>query len=95
MLKYILGLMLVMLACTNTDEGIKLNLKADKSAVTSGESLTITYDTHPEITRLKAALISENGRTIEVYNEQDALGVFQLEGFFQILILLIMVNIIS
>ena len=82
MLKYILGICLIFLSCTSVDEGLKLNLKADKETVVSGESVNIKYDVHPEITRLRAALISENGRTVEVYNFQDATGVFTIRRIF-------------
>ena len=82
MLKYIIGLCITIVACTNAEQNIKLNLKSDKETVTSGENLTVRYDTHPQITKLRAALISENGRAIEVYNFQDALGVFTIRRIF-------------
>lgn len=82
MLKYILNFCLLLYACTNTDEDLKLNLKADKVNVISGESVSIKYDIHPEIIKLRAALISENGRTIEVYNDQKATGIFNIRRIF-------------
>ena len=82
MLKYILNFCLLLYACTNTDEDLKLNLKADKVNVMSGESVSIKYDIHPEIIKLRAALISENGRTIEVYNDQKATGIFNIRRIF-------------
>jgi len=82
MLKYLLGITLILFGCTNADDEIKLNLKAEKSVVSSGESLTIKYDTHPQINKIRAALISENGRTVEVYNFQDAVGLFSIRRIF-------------
>ena len=37
------------------------HLKADKSEITSGESLNVKYNVSPEIVRMRAALISGNG----------------------------------
>jgi hypothetical protein len=82
MLKYLLGSILLLSACTNAEDEIKLNLQAEKTAVSSGESLNIKYTTHPQITQLRAALISENGRAVEVYNSQDAIGVFSIRRIF-------------
>ena len=70
------------LSCTNTERQINLNLKADKESITSGESLNIKYQVNPEIVQMKAALISGNGRTVEIYNTQDATGIFNIRRIF-------------
>ncbi len=82
MLKNFLALFLFVQACTNMNDDIKLNLKADKDKITSGESLNIKYDKHPEISYLKAALLSDKGRAIEIYNQQDATGIFSIRRVF-------------
>lgn len=81
MLKYILGL-IFLFGCTNLEEQSKLNLKLSKSSVSSGENVHVTYDKNPDLTKIRAALISGNGRAIEIYNFQDAIGVFSIRRIF-------------
>ena len=75
-------LSLLLLCCTDTTIESKLNLKADKTEITSGESLSIKYDINPEIVSMRAALISGNGRAIEIYNFQPANGIFSIRRAF-------------
>ncbi len=75
-------LSLLLLCCTDTTTESKLNLKADKTEITSGESLNVKYDINPEIVSMRAALISGNGRAIEIYNFQPANGIFSIRRAF-------------
>jgi len=78
---YIFFLM-ILFSCTNSEKSLNLNLKAEKKDVTSGENLNIKYDINEDISTIKAALISENGRTIEIYNKQNANGIFTIRRIF-------------
>jgi len=80
--KALILLLSLMTACTNTQEGIQLKFKADRDKIASGESLNVKYETNPEIFQIKAALISGNGRTIEIYNTQEATGTFNIRRAF-------------
>lgn len=72
----------LLLNCTNTNENKSLNFKIDKDKVSSGEMVNISYNTDPDIVEIKAALISGNGRSIEIYNKQKANGVFTIRRIF-------------
>ena len=69
-------------SCTNTKEEESLNFKADKENVVSGEMLNISYNINPEIVALKAALVNNDNRFIEIYNTQKANGVFTIRRIF-------------
>jgi len=73
---------LFLLSCTNLEEPASLNLKLSKKNVASGENVHVTYDKNPELSKVRAALISGNGRAIEVYNFQDPVGVFSIRRIF-------------
>jgi hypothetical protein len=75
-------LSLLLTCCTNTSTENKLNLKSDKTEITSGESLNVKYNINPEIVKMRAALISGNGRAIEIYNFQPANGIFNIRRAF-------------
>lgn len=72
----------LLLNCTNTNENKSLNFKIDKDKVSSGEMVNISYNTDPDIVEIKAALISGNGRSIEIYNKQKANGIFTIRRIF-------------
>ena len=81
-IKTIILSLLCLSACSDTIQEVKLNPKADKTVITSGENLNVRYDLNPEITSIKAALISGNGRAVEIYNMQPANGIFSIRRVF-------------
>ena len=81
-IKFIISSLLCLSSCSDTMQEVKLNPKADKTVITSGENLNVKYDLNPEITSIKAALISGNGRAVEIYNMQPANGIFSIRRVF-------------
>ena len=78
---YILTLIFLLISCGNNETFMSENFELSKANITSGESLTISYNKDFKFDRVKTYLVNSEEEIIDSYGIQDNTGTFKINRF--------------
>lgn len=78
---YILTLVFLLISCDNNEDFMTKNFELSKDNITSGETLTISYNKDFKFNRVKTYLVDSKEDVIDSYGIQDNTGTFKIKRF--------------